>query len=71
MVREVVTIDISNFEERKHEIAKQLFEAAKDVGFFYISGAASLSRSSPQYLPLWRVSHRHARSKTDPFARCV
>jgi isopenicillin N synthase-like dioxygenase len=38
MVREVVTVDISNFEERKHEIAKQLFEAAKDVGFFYISG---------------------------------
>ncbi len=38
MGREIVTIDISNFEERKQEIAEQLFEAARDVGFFYISG---------------------------------
>lgn len=33
------TIDISDFEARKGEIARQLFAAAKDVGFFYIAGA--------------------------------
>ena len=34
----VLIIDISDFENRKHEIAKQLYSAAKDVGFFYIKG---------------------------------
>ena len=34
----VVTVDLSDFEERKHEIARQLTDAAKDIGFFYISG---------------------------------
>ncbi len=41
MPRKIVTVDISNFEERKHEIASQLLEASKDVGFFYIGGACS------------------------------
>lgn len=38
MTREVVTISLANYEERQQEIAQQLYRAAKDVGFFYISG---------------------------------
>lgn len=38
MGRKIITVDISNFEERKQEIASQLLEASKDVGFFYIGG---------------------------------
>ena len=34
----VLIVDISDFEHRKQEIAKQLHAAAKDVGFFYIKG---------------------------------
>ncbi len=34
----VLIVDISDFENRKHEIAEQLHSAAKDVGFFYIKG---------------------------------
>lgn len=56
--RQVVTIDISNFEQRKHEIAAQLFEAAKNVGFFYISGQQAdnakrrrLRAAGPQFWP--------------------
>ncbi|KAI7838916.1 hypothetical protein COHA_007322 [Chlorella ohadii] len=30
-------ISLANFEERKHEIAQQLFKAASEVGFFYIT----------------------------------
>ncbi|EFN58207.1 hypothetical protein CHLNCDRAFT_20260, partial [Chlorella variabilis] len=37
MTREVVTISLANYEERQQEIAQQLYRAAKDVGFFYIS----------------------------------
>ncbi len=39
MGRKIITVDISNFEERKQEIASQLLKASKDVGFFYIGGA--------------------------------
>ena len=43
--RKIVIIDISDFENRKHEISQQLLEASKDVGFFYIRGMlASPSR---------------------------
>ncbi|CAL5229196.1 g12477 [Coccomyxa viridis] len=38
MVRKILTIDISDFEARKDEIASQLISAARDVGFFYIAG---------------------------------
>lgn len=38
MSREIVTVDLSNFEARKHDIAKELLHAAADVGFFYVSG---------------------------------
>lgn len=34
----VLIIDISDFENRKHEIGQQLYHASKDVGFFYIKG---------------------------------
>lgn len=33
----VPTISLANFDERKHEIAKQLGDAARNVGFFYIA----------------------------------
>lgn len=39
MVREVVEISLRDYENRKDEIAAQLHEAAKSIGFFYISGA--------------------------------
>ncbi len=35
-------IDLSNFEERKQEIAQQLVSSAKDVGFFFITGSQSV-----------------------------
>ncbi len=33
----VPTISLADFDNRKHEIAKQLGDAARDVGFFYIA----------------------------------
>lgn len=36
--RKVLIIDISDFENRKREIAKQLHYGASEVGFFYIKG---------------------------------
>lgn len=35
--REVRVIDLSNFEQRKYEIAEQLWDAAIDIGFFQLS----------------------------------
>ena len=32
--REVRVIDLSDFEQRKYEIADQLWQAATDIGFF-------------------------------------
>jgi hypothetical protein len=46
MVREIVEVSLRNFENRKAEIASQLFEAAKDVGFFYISGERGSTQSN-------------------------
>ena len=43
-MRKVLTIDISDFEARKGEIATQLISAARDVGFFYIAGTTSSQR---------------------------
>ena len=36
--KDVLIIDISNFEERKHDIGRQLYHASHNVGFFYIKG---------------------------------
>lgn len=49
MPREVVTISLADFENRKQEIAEQLHAAAKDVGFFYIAGARR--EAPPQLMP--------------------
>jgi isopenicillin N synthase-like dioxygenase len=38
MSREVITVDISEFAARKQEVAAQLFHAASNVGFFYVTG---------------------------------
>jgi len=38
MGRQILTIDIQDFEKRKHDIAAQLLSASKDVGFFYVAG---------------------------------
>lgn len=35
--REVRVINLSNFEQRKYEIADQLWSAATDIGFFQVS----------------------------------
>ena len=35
--REVCVIDLSDFEQRKYEIADQLWQAATDIGFFQVS----------------------------------
>ncbi|MDE1186779.1 MAG: 2-oxoglutarate and iron-dependent oxygenase domain-containing protein [Pantoea sp.] len=37
-VREVRIIDLADFDQRKHEIADQLWQAAIDIGFFQVSG---------------------------------
>jgi len=38
VIRDVLIVDISDFENRKHEIARQLYHASHNVGFFYIKG---------------------------------
>ena len=32
-------VDISNFEGRKEEISDELGHAAREIGFFYVTGA--------------------------------
>ena len=44
-------IDLSNFETRKHEIAGQLISSAKDVGFFFVKGAAKAITAE------WQLGH--------------
>ena len=51
MVRKVLTVDISDFETRKDEIASQLISAARDVGFFYIAGTGD-EQYLMEYVPL-------------------
>ena len=36
--RQIVEVSLHDWDNRKQEIAQQLFTAARDVGFFYISG---------------------------------
>lgn len=38
VTKDVLIIDISDFENRKHEIGRQLYHASHNVGFFYIKG---------------------------------
>ena len=47
MLRKVLTIDVSDFEARKGEIASQLVSAARDVGFFYIAGTSLSAMHRP------------------------
>ena len=47
-------IDLSNFETRKHEIAGQLISSARDVGFFFVKGAAKAVTAIWQ-LGYWKV----------------
>lgn len=48
--REVRCIDLSNFAERKNDIAEQLWEAAVEIGFF--RSATTVFR--------WRISARRS-----------
>ena len=48
MGREIVEISLADWDNRKHEIAKQLHDAAKNVGFFYIAGKG-FNVHSPAY----------------------
>ena len=38
VIRDVLIVDISDFDNRKHEIGRQLYHASHNVGFFYIKG---------------------------------
>ncbi len=38
VITDVLIIDLSDFENRKHEIGHQLYHASHNVGFFYIKG---------------------------------
>ena len=58
MTREIVTIDLSDFENRKQEIASQLLHASKDVGFFYVSGHGCGGGSTAQRLRINRMRAR-------------
>lgn len=60
MGSQIVTVDVSNFEDRKHEIASQLLNASKDVGFFYIAGARS---------QFYRFTHGGATACDEPALR--
>lgn len=40
MVRQIATISFRDYDNRRDEIAKELFIAARDVGFFRIAGKA-------------------------------
>ena len=58
MGRPIVQVDLTNFEERKHEITKELWSAATDTGFFYlkntgiseVSGPVLLQSQAPQHV---------------------
>ena len=36
MMRPIVQVSLKDFEQRKQEITKELWDAANDVGFFYL-----------------------------------
>lgn len=60
-------IDLSNFEERKQEIAQQLVSSAKDVGFFFITGSQSVfdAHVNAMRWSLVEGGHRSAMHKSD------
>lgn len=35
-MRPIVQVSLKNFEQRKQEVTKELWDAANDVGFFYL-----------------------------------
>ena len=46
MVRPIVQVSLKNFEQRKQEITKELWDAANDVGFFYLKDHGLTEASS-------------------------
>ena len=58
MTREILTIDLSDFENRKQEIASQLLHASKDVGFFYVSGHGCGGNAAARQLHINRMRAR-------------
>jgi isopenicillin N synthase-like dioxygenase len=67
VLRDVLIIDISDFENRKHEIGRQLYHASHNVGFFYIKGhgvptaeVESIFKSGEKFLDLpTEVKEKH------------
>lgn len=67
VLRDVLIIDISDFENRKHEIGRQLYHASHNVGFFYIKGhgvptaeVESIFKSGEKFLDLpTKVKEKH------------
>lgn len=51
VLRDVLIVDISRYEERKHEIAQQLHHAAAHVGFFYVKVCAGRIMRYMRYAP--------------------
>ena len=46
MVRPIVQVSLKNFEQRKQEITTELWDAANDVGFFYLKDHGLTEASS-------------------------
>ena len=45
-MRPIVQVSLKNFEQRKQEITKELWDAANDVGFFYLKDHGLTEASS-------------------------
>ena len=51
VLRDVLVVDLSDFEKRKQDIAQQLHHAATKVGFFYVKVRLELRGSPAQRGP--------------------
>jgi isopenicillin N synthase-like dioxygenase len=62
--KHLATISLKDFEDRKQEIAEQLFRSASTIGFFYIVGQHDVACCMPERLrtPLltWAQPPTHA-----------
>ena len=50
--KSIVCVDLSDYENRKAEITKELMHAGEDVGFFYVSPTGA-SLAGVQVLDCW------------------
>ena len=62
--KHLATISLRNFEDRKQEIAEQLFRSASTIGFFYIVGQPAFTCCMPGRLRLPLLAWVHPPTHT-------